>query len=1221
MDKNLYLKLALIVVLVIVAAWELYPPEQTLKPGLDLAGGTSIIYQIDTTGLQSEEIDDLAQRTIRVLRKRVDPSNVMNLIWRPHGNTRIEIQTPLASAETREKRRAYDDARQELAQENINLATVIRSLSKPPQQRTEDIEKFARGSERRREILDNLVTAYDTRKKLQQQRDELSEQLDQQDDPLERAGLLSRVKPELSDWARMDPNELTDAVTEFLEDPNNVRPVLDYARTWADWARVVGRLTDPDEGAIAAYQSALDKLAELNLNVESFETVLEMPSGSSRRREMIEQYKQNFADRAGKIENLIQAFAAYRPHRGRIDDPDDLRRMIKGTGVLEFRILPTAGGDIDPDLTPERINAYIEALKTRGPKAASDDKYVWCEIEDPQNWKVENAIVAEFAEKQFVLASNQSGETMLQQTGRQDWKLQKAYPTTDNVGRSAIGFTLSERGGRRFWELTNKNVGRPLCILLDGRAISAPTVDEPIGQRGIIRGQFTRLEIEDMVNKLNAGALPARLIEPPLSIRTIGPSIGAENRDRGIKAGFIGLVLVAIFMLVYYVGSGSIADVALFMNLLFVLAIMALSRATFTLPGIAGIILTIGMSVDANVLIFERIREEQQRGSSLRIAIRSGYQRAFRTILDANTTTFVTALILYMVASEEIKGFAITLMLGIVSSMFTALFVTRVIFELLMQKKILKEHLLMLQIIRKPRVNWMKARPAFFVLSAAVIAVGLFVFYNRSDVENNKYDIEFTGGTSVQINLKQPLARDEVESKIQSVGRRMDNLEIAAARVYRVGKTDMQYEITTTETNLSRTRITFTNPAAQTVQSVTQAILAAEKARPGQLPDLNVKPADSDDTFVVSTSQVNVNLVRSILTAAFEKENVNVAAPRVEQVVNDAITQAFAGLLQRQEALAPEVTSVERITNQMVERAPELLEFLNGVKITCSLEKSADIEQIRKRINELKFKPDMQQLEWYRYELLTTDLTEPPAERPLQQFVYVSVEPEAGFRELTGDEWQRFVVNEKQKITNALSMETSLPRVTQIDPSIGQQAKLRAIIAIALSLIFIVGYIWARFGSVRFGMAAITALVHDVCIVLGAVVACTYIAQTAIGRALLIGDFKINLEMIAAFLTIIGYSLNDTIVVFDRIRENRGRMATLNPNLINDSINQTLSRTLLTSFTTFLVILVMYIYGGEGLRGFTFAMLLGIIVGTYSSIAIASPILLVGQGSNKSRKP
>jgi len=296
----------------------------------------------------------------------------------------------------------------------------------------------------------------------------------------------------------------------------------------------------------------------------------------------------------------------------------------------------------------------------------------------------------------------------------------------------------------------------------------------------------------------------------------------------------------------------------------------------------------------------------------------------------------------------------------------------------------------------------------------------------------------------------------------------------------------------------------------------------------------------------------------------------------------------------------------------------ELADFLGGIKIICRLEGEAAYEELATRFKDIRFKPDMQELVWYSYKILDSDLAEPEAVASMKSFVYVSVHPEAGYRELGEDEWNRFVENEKAKIINAASLQTSLARVTQIDPSIGAQSKTRAIVAIILSLVAIVGYIWIRFGTARYGFAAIVALVHDVCITLGAVTVCTYIASTGLGRAMLIGDFKINLEMIAAFLTIIGYSLNDTIVVFDRIRENRGKSGKLTAKMISDSINQTLSRTLLTSLTTFMVVLVMYIWGGAGLRGFTFAMLVGILIGTYSSIAIAAPILLLGSRTKAS---
>lgn len=1232
MEKNLFWKAVFIIVLVLVAAWELYPPQKTLKPGLDLAGGTSTIYEIDTQGLTAYEKRDLAQRTIDVLRKRIDPANVQNLVWRPQGNTRIEIQTPLASAETRQKRRAFDAAEQVLESENINVAVIIRALVKDSNERNRDFELYARGSEERLKILEDLAVAYDERKDLANQRDELKEALERKEDAVSVAGLKTELLTlYTSRWAKLNEQERQKAVKDFVgddlgpKDEAKIKLVCDYVETWAELAKVLDNLTDPETGKNNEYKRAVARLEDINLSPDSLIAVLEMPPKSSKRAELIEEFKRKFPSRAEKIDDLVAKFDDYRPFKGRLDDPEDLRRMIKGAGVLEFRILPKLD---DEKTNPDEMAVYVESLKTKGPKRASDNKYLWCEIENIKEWDVTDAIVAEFAEKYYVLASNNPKEIMLHASGQRGWKMKKAFPDYDpRTGRNAIGFILDERGGALFWNITKNNIGRPLCILLDQLAISAPNINDAIRTRGIIQGAFSNLEIEDMVNKLNAGSLPARLIEPPISIRTIGPSIGAANRDRGIQAGLIGLAGVAVFMLIYYVGSGSIADAALFMNLLFVLAIMALSRATFTLPGIAGIILTIGMSVDANVLIFERIREEQQRGSSLRIAVRNGYQRAFRTIFDANITTFVTALILYMVASEEIKGFAITLMLGIISSMFTALFVTRVIFQILLQRKIIKDHLVMLRLLRNPKFNWMGARRVFLVLSVVLVAAGLFVFYSRDDVKNNKYDIEFTGGTSVQINLKSELARDQVEAKIHRAAEQMNNPRVAAARVYRIGTSNLQYEINTTETNKTTATVTFTSVGGpwaqgQTAQSTAEAIRRAQgKVAGGKLDNLEVtRSAQNAAQFVVATSQVNRSLIKEILETAFEGSEVVISEPVVQEIVNDAIRAAFAGQLQRQENLKPEIVSAEKITDAVAEAEPELAFFLGGVKILCNLQTQATGKQIQTRLNDLKFKPDMQNLSWFRHKILDSDLSELAPDKHVDGFVYISVEPEAGFRELDEDEWQRFVDNEKAKITRAMSLEASLPRVTQIDPSIGKQAKVRALIAIALSLVFIIGYIWIRFGTARYGIAAIVALVHDVCITLGAVVACTYIAGTPIGEKLLIGDFKINLEMIAAFLTIIGYSLNDTIVVFDRIRENRGKLAILNPNIITTSINQTLSRTILTSFTTFLVVLVMYIWGGAGLRGFTFAMLLGIITGTYSSMAIAAPILLI-RGKNKAKTP
>jgi SecD/SecF fusion protein len=859
----------------------------------------------------------------------------------------------------------------------------------------------------------------------------------------------------------------------------------------------------------------------------------------------------------------------------------------------------------------------VDSLASKGPQAASTSKYKWVEMEDqtPQsvyqwaNPQGMGAIVGQFGKKYYVLASNLPGECLLY-SPEKDWKLEKAQPSSDRMGRRAIGFSLNDKGAIIFGSLTENNKERPLCILLDDIAISAPNISTRIDKNGVITGSFTDTDVADMVNKLNAGSLPARLIEQPISVKNIGPSIGENNRDEGIQAGVIGLIVVILVMAVYYLKAGIIANLALVCNILFVLAIMSGLDATFTLPGIAGIILTIGMSVDANVLIFERIREEQAKGCSLGVAIKNGYDRAFRTIFDANLTTFITGAILYWVASEEIKGFAIVLMLGIVCSMFTALFVTRVVFDLLASKKMIQGEIKMLNLIGVPNINWMGSRPVFFAISSVLVISGLVIFFTR---DSSKYDIEFTGGTAVQLNFKTVQNRDDVEKRLRAAGQAAGSPALETAYVYSVGDTGKEFEVTTTETN--KTSATLTLGADATVDSVVKAIKNSQAG--GKLSNLRVTPQSPAGTFEVATSQVNQELVKDVLTAAFPNAKA-LTEPTVNEIVNNTIENEFGDELEKQNDLALVSMKSERITEQLANENPMLANNVDGIKITCTFSHEATPAQINQRIKNLRFKPDMRDLAWYPYphSLLGEDLTLLPADKPVKTFVYVSMPNEAGLRAITQEEWAQFEANETSKIKAAASLETSLPRVTQIDPSVGGEQQIRAIIAIILSLSAIVGYIWIRFGDLRYGLAAIIALVHDVCITLGAVAASFYLANYAFGSALLISDFKINLAMIAAFLTLIGYSLNDTIVVFDRIRENRHK-AQLTPQTITNSINQTISRTLMTSFTTFVVVLVMYIFGGDGLRGFTFAIGLGVIVGTYSSIAIAAPVLLIGAKTDK----
>jgi len=1218
MSRNLLPKFILILVLVVAAVLALFPPSKTLKPGIDLAGGTSLIYAIDTEGLSAEEERNLAQRMITVLRRRIDPVNIQNLVWRPQGNTRFEIQMPLASQETRDKREQYEAALTGLLAENINAATIMRAL-----QRAEDLTPFAQGDPNRLEVLHELASVYQERKLLQEQRDALYAQIEDLKGKLTSAGIdLERIEANRSDWGKLDDETLTRALTDFLGSADQLALLTSFIKSYKDLGGALDQLTT-EGGLNERYDQAKRQLDRLSLTQEQIAAVLEMPVKSPRRADEIASLKDRFPDRAERIDRVVAVYDDYRPFRGRLDDPMDLRRMLRGAGILQFRIVPTLGR---PELSNAEAQQYQEALTEKGPKSGSDSRYVWTEIEKPEEWNVRNSIVGKFGEKLYVLASNQPDEVMLHRPGARDWKLEGANRTSDERGMRAIGFALDIKGGNLFYNITSKNGGRPLAIVLDDLAISAPEInpDRPIRDRGIITGSFTETQVNDMVDKLNAGSLPARLIEQPISERVIGPSIGADNRDRGIKSGLIGLALVMSFMLVYYMIGGSVADVALLLNLLFTLAIMAFVGATFTLPGIAAFILMIGMSVDANVLIFERIREEQEKGMGLSTAIRNGYQRAFSAIFDSNLTTILTAAILYYVASEDVKGFAIVLMLGISSSMFTAIFASRVILEFLASKRLIKDRLLMLRLIGDPHIDWMGIRKPFFIISSVLVIGGLAMFFAR---DRSKYDIEFTGGTSVLIDLKSDaaLTRQDVEDRIVQMGKELNNSELQAASVYSVGepigqtpggtKVFSQYEVTTTATNRLLTRATIPDGGPQTVEAAAATIRKAQTELRRNLGNFEVA-LDGDKSFVVATSRANPALVQAVLKKAFP--NADLSDSEVDEVVTEAVGRAFEGLLAIQQNLEPTITATNRIDEQVIDAYPELANFVGGVKMDVALGTPASLREINERLKDLRFRPDTQDMPWYPFRIFGPDLKPVEPNQPVTTFTFASVEPEAGLRELSDEESERFVANERTRVLAATQRETSLPRVTQIDPFVGSEQKQRALISIVLSLAVIVGYIWLRFGSARYGLAAIAALVHDVSIVLGAVAASALIARYGLGQALLVSDFRINGPMIAAFLTLIGYSLNDTIVVFDRIRENRHK-AQLTPQSITNSINQTLSRTVITGATTFIVVLVMYIFGGPGLRGFNFAIGLGLIVGTYSSVAIAAPLLLVGRRTERGK--
>ncbi|MDQ3439760.1 MAG: protein translocase subunit SecD, partial [Planctomycetota bacterium] len=820
----------------------------------------------------------------------------------------------------------------------------------------------------------------------------------------------------------------------------------------------------------------------------------------------------------------------------------DLKRLLRGSGVLEFFIL------VD-DVSSAEAQAMIQRLQQRGPVVQAGDTMRWLEVDKQGDL---NAFTQSYNDRDWVLGYVTPDRSMTNTEGQNRWALERAYPQTNEYGARVVGFRFDPQGAKNFGDLTGRNVNRRLAIALDGKVISAPNIESQIGREGIINGGekgFNNAEFTYLISTLNAGSLPARLEDEPISERTVGPQLGADNLRRGLAACAFGLVVVAVFMTGYYYLAGIVATIAVLMNVVLILGAMAMLNATFTLPGIAGIVLTIGMAVDANVLIFERLREEQQRGLSLRMALRNAYDRAFSAIFDGNVTTGITSVCLYLFGSEEVKGFGLTLLLGIAASLFTALFVTRTIFGILIDRNLITRlGSLPLTFPKwdralRPNIDWMSKAWIAYTFSGAFITIGLIAF-GAKWAQGQMLDIEFASGTSVQFDLKQPTPIEEVRKIIDDAARK--NVDaLGAPSVVSVGTDDLTYEVVTAKENATKVR---------------EALLAALGDR--LKVELPSKFVGVGTTLDVANGQ------------------------QVVPIKSD--TQEIAGFV-----------------------PPGLSSHLQGAAIVLrEISPPMKPSEIKSRIERARLAPQPGQtsIPYRDFDVVSADGTDEPAETAV-----ILVSDPAFPHDQDEAKWSEQLARPLWRLVNeGVNAQAPLQRVSNFDAQVAGETQREALLALVVSIVLIMAYIWVRFGNLKYGTATVVALLHDTLFVLAAVGIAHYVANTFIGDALLIEPFRLNLTLTAAILTVMGYSMNDTVVVFDRIRENRGKFGHVSRNVINDSINQTLSRTLLTGGTTILTIFVMYIFGGPGIHGFTFALLVGIVVGTYSSIAIAAPILLIG---------
>ncbi|HEX7010209.1 MAG TPA: protein translocase subunit SecD [Phycisphaeraceae bacterium] len=1220
MARNSYWWKPLLVVLVLslcgLMLWYpgRYGPSIRLKPGLDLAGGTTLVYDVKVPedANAQQVIDDL----INVLRDRVDPTGTRNLVWRQVAGNRIEISMALATAETGQRRHEYLDARDRLLAQNISTQDLDAILRAEPQARQQALDRIAANNPSLRQQLADLAAAHD--------------RLTAAAEPYQAAQSQHRqAQAELrqlpADATDEQRQELQQRVDQLLQD------LLAKTRAYNEARKAFDQL---QRQALASNIAPQDLERVLNLS-----TTPRPGESVSPRQQALDQLKQAHPLRAQAIDEVAQAYAAYERVKGPLDDPNDLIALLRGSGVLEFRIaaipedIARARG-ITPNLSAAQTQQYRQQLNEQGPRAGADQPWRWFPIDSAdqfadnpqQRAELERDAAAYFAYYHGLVGQEYGGDyylllantPQLSMTRQESWELTSASPISDMQGRPAVAFSLDARGGRLMGALTEPNVGKPMAILLDNRAISAPVLQSQISDSGQISGRFSQQELNYLLRTLKAGSTEAELGDYPISIKTTGPQFGQDNLHAGLQAVVWSFIAVALFMAVYYFIAGLVADFALLATILIILGVMAMINATFTLPGIAGVVLTIGMAVDANVLIYDRIREELERKADAATALRLGFGRAFATILDANITTLITCIVLGYTATAEVKGFAVTLGIGILATLFAALFCSRVLLDLYVRyarPKSLTMLPTLVPLVRRvlsPSINWIGMRYAFFGLSGALILASVVMVYERGQ---SMFDIEFRSGTQVSFDLAQDQTlsirqvRDRLTAYAQ-VGQQMLEDDFDPARL---------------------------SPEQQRIYNDLEPILADARHRQAQAQaeDQTLDPLDFG--HLQSANVVTLGQAQNGQASGFTITTLMTDAPTVSSVVK----AAFADVLtttrpvsfaaeQVDFAAGPPVYPIRnRELGQNINRpglTTDVSEYLGGVAIVLEdMSPAPTLDDLKQRITRMRQQPAYENLGYRPFDVIGLELADASeqGEQRYRSAVIVSrdsttnyaANPEA-FTEpggLADTEWAL--------VKDALHRDTSLASVSNFSPAVSNTMKQQAIAAMALSLLAVGAYIWFRFGSVRYSLAAVAALAHDVIITLGLVALSGLIpADNPVAHALNIELFRIDLAMIAALLTIVGYSINDTIIVFDRIRENRGRLARATPGIINDAINQTISRTVITSGTTLISALILYAIGGSGIRGFAFAMLVGVTVGTYSSIALASPILLIGRSKEVQAK-
>lgn len=1158
--KNLRAKSIILLVVLVLFGISVYPPGEKLRLGKDLRGGTTLVYSVEID--PGENAKEVLDKVIEVLKDRVDPDGIFDITMIAQGQDRIEITMPLPSDKVKQLRKQYLDALGELDQRAIAKGDFERVMRLPPEEREARFAEVGGDSGELRGLLDTASKSLDDATTYRKQLDILDK---------------------------------TNALPEVIDD-------------------LIAKISTAER----SYEGAKDSAAAMMPSSSELKSILELPDrplvlkdnktgayeqlDSSRTRALKTFREQNDARLKSVLDNILAAHDTYVSNRTSLDDPSDLIRMLRGAGVLSFRITVDPSGSGSANTHPEEARLRSE-LHEKGPRNVRARDARWVKINRIEAWldtKQElelldgsptayfqgRGYVAEEYDGDYWILVWDTPDKRLTQGDDSEWAVASAFNSTDQSGRPAIGFQMNTRGARLFGDMTGGNVGNKMAVLLDDEVYTAPTINDRIGRQGIIMGNFSTPEREYIIRVLNAGSLQAKLSSEPLSENTIAPELGLDNLKAGLRAGVIALGIVSVFMIFYYFGYGIVAVLALLCNALLILGAMALAKAAFSLPGIAGVILTFGMAVDANVLIFERIREELHRGADLKTAVRLGYEKAMSSIVDGNVTNLIVCVVLGQLGTQEIRGFAITLGIGVCTTLFAALFLSRILMALITDVAQLKRMRMLPMVIPaleralEPKINWLKLRWVFVWISAAGVGVGLYMVGTRGE---KMLDMEFRGGVQVTMRLGddadgKPIIRSRADilEKVREIG--LDRGEFDPLRA------------------LEWAEVTPVNPQ-DGVNSDTFIIKAF------LLDDQSVATTSIGSSDEAADSPTD-RIVKSIV-AKFQDE------------IDTKPPLEFAGSQHESIDAAPVYAINTQNLGEAIRRSDvreSVATFIGGAAIVIeidedSIEHLPTLRGILDRLDAMRSKSDFSETLRHQTKLIVIDGTTDAVKTA------VLLVSDPGLSSFDNAQAWRDTLAEPEwdLVRNALTDVTTLASVQTFSPVIAERFKQTAVVSVLMSFLLILIYIWVRFGSVRYSGAAIACLVHDCLCVLGliALTEIIYDHPTLQPAAQTLGilPFKIDLNLVAAILTIIGYSLNDTIIIMDRIRENRGKLPYASAQVINDSVNQTISRTVITSGTTLLATVILFMWGGEGVRAFSFALLTGVVIGTYSSIAVAAPLV------------